>query len=570
MSITQQGIHSIIGGDQIIMFTNPATVKSIQGYQDKASMSSWYQENPEKAHLGLMNFWGQQTQTTYPIYRELLQNRAMLEVNGFDGTFTYDIPIEDYEGCYTTRDTSFQHNAGVDGGEFTIMLSEEYTAGDVLTYDAEFGQQIIVTESTPVNQLSDGFEHTVKLVTNDKTEWYMSSNLVKGKTYFKINHAVGGEYGTRFSHVQFPNSFGSMRAQFQLGSLRGVEAYVTGYADKKNLGGAVASAKEYYTKLIDEATQLGEIAIIADKVVDAGGKARPNMATARIGATMQYLVHRELDKLTAYALLFQKAGTVRDGNGDYRLNEGLWHQLRRGKRVLYGRPGGITRQHLQEAVEYVFRNNPYKPVIERRVKFKGGRLAVANVLEIFADEIRNQASLLAATGFVGTDRQLPQSPVQGKDLMNLKYSPVRFIEAYIPNVGWLEIEEDPSLNMNPMADRFAIGMHPEQLAHTAYSLVIWDVADRQYSNNSELPKGAKLIQGGDSNANIFLVKPEGEMTYWGTSNGRYDITKAAGIVSSHKQIGQEFWAYNSMAIWVKDVTKFVMIELDPDARKGFN
>lgn len=570
MSITQQGVQSIVGTDQVMMFTHPKTVKSIQGYQDLPSMSSWYKDNPEKAHLGLMNFWGQQTQVSYPIYKELLENKAMLEVNGFDGKFTYDIPIEDYKGCYTSRDMSYQNYAGVDGAEFKIMLSEEYTAGDVLTYDVEFGQQIIVSHSMPVLQLGDGFEHTVKLVTNDKEEWFLSSNLVKGITYYKINHAVEGEYGTRFSHVEFPNTVGTMRAEFQLGSLRGVEAYVTGYADKKNLGGAAAYSKDYYNKLIKEAEQLGEIAIIADLATNSQGRKVPNMATARIGATMQYLVHRELEKLTAHALLFQKAATVRDGNGSYRLNEGLWHQLRRGKSIIYGRPGGITRKHLQEAVEYVFRNNLNKPVIEREVTFKGGKYAVANVLEIFADEVKNQENLLRSAGWLGDVNQLPMNPVQGKDLMNLEMKPVRFTKVYVPNIGMLKIEEDPSLNQIPLADRLSRGMHPEQMAHTAYSLVIWDVADKMYSNNSDLPKGATLIEGGDKSANIYLVKPEGEMTYWGTSNGRYDITKAGGIVSSHKQIGQEFWAYNSVAIWVKDVTKFVMIELDPDARKGFN
>lgn len=34
-------------------------------------------------------------------------------------------------------------------------------------------------------------------------------------------------------------------------------------------------------------------------------------------------------------------------------NEGLWHQLRKAKTVPYE---GITKQHIKEAVEYVFRN----------------------------------------------------------------------------------------------------------------------------------------------------------------------------------------------------------------------
>ena len=106
MAITQTGAPLFYNGDNVIMFTGAKQIKSIQGYQDLPSMYSWYKENPEKNHLGMMNLWGQQAQVTYPIYRELLANRAIIEVNGFDGGFTYDIPVEEYKGCYTTRDMS--------------------------------------------------------------------------------------------------------------------------------------------------------------------------------------------------------------------------------------------------------------------------------------------------------------------------------------------------------------------------------------------------------------------------------------------------------------------------------
>lgn len=577
MSITQQGVPLFYNGDNVVMFTGAKQIKSIQGYQDLPSLYSWYQENPEKNHLGLMNLWGQQAQVNYPIYRELIANKAMIEVNGFDGGFTYDIPIEEYKGCYTTRDMSFQPFPGIDGSSFKIVLNHEYTTGDVLTNDAYRGQQIIVSGEEPVAQVGDGFEHTVKLVDQDKETWFLPSNLSKGVSYIKMNHAVAGEYGTNFSHVEMPDTVGTMRCEFKLGSIRGVEAYVTGMADKKSFSGAAmgSQSKQFLNKLQAEVDSLGELAVLMDTTTNAKGQKTPNWATMRIGSTMEWLVQRELEKLTAHALLFQKAGTIRDGNGNYRLNEGLWHQLRRGKVIKYGRPGGITRVHLKEAVEYIFRNNPWKKVEERRIKFKGGKFAVANVKEIFAEEAKNQLDLLRTAGLLGDTRPLPTTPIYnaggGNDLMNLGIRPVGFTEIYVPDIGILEIEEDPSLNYSPiLQDRFARGMHGEQMADTAYSLVIWDVADKQYSNNDELPKGATFVDGADRGSNIFLVKPEGAMTYWGKSNGRYDYNKAGDIVSSHKQIGQEFWAWNSIAIWVKDITRFIMIELDDVARKGYN
>lgn len=567
MSIQQQNVPMIYNNDQVIMFTGAKSVKSIQGYQDLPSMYSWYKEDPDKHHLGMMSLWGQQAQVTYPIYRELLQSKSVIEVNGFDGSFTYDIPIQEYKGVYTTRDMAWQAYPGIDGGSFKIVLNKEFTTGDILSNDVEFGQQLVVSGEEPVQQVGDGFEHTVKLVDDDKGTWFLPSNLAKGITFYKVNHVILGEYGTNYSHVDMPDTVGKMRCEYRLGSIRGVEAYVTGMADSKNFGGAALASKEYLNKLAQEAESLGEIAVMANIKI-SGGKKVPDMKTARIGATMEFLVHRELEKLTAQALLFQKAGTIRDSNGVARLNEGLWHQLRRGKIIKYGRPGGITREHLKEAAEYIFRANPDKPIAERRIKFKAGKLAYENILEIFKDEVNHQNAGL--NNWLGSDRILPKSPVSGADLMNLKYEPVRFTNVFIPQIGQIEIVEDTSLNVQPLSDRFAKGFHPSGVAHTAYSLVIWDVADQQYSNNEDLPKGAKIVDGGNKGANVFLVKPEGEMSYWGSSNGRYNINKAGDIVSSHKQIGQEFWAWNSIGIFVKDLTKFIMIELDESARKGFN
>ena len=68
MSVTQSN-RSLYNGDHVIKFTDRKTVQSIQGYQDLSSMGAWYQEDPNKHHLGLMSLWGQQARTTYPMYR---------------------------------------------------------------------------------------------------------------------------------------------------------------------------------------------------------------------------------------------------------------------------------------------------------------------------------------------------------------------------------------------------------------------------------------------------------------------------------------------------------------------
>jgi hypothetical protein len=64
-----------------------------------------------------------------------------------------------------------------------------------------------------------------------------------------------------------------------------------------------SSRQSYVDDLMNEASDLGEFAVIADRD-GVSGKAKTS--TMRIGATMEFLVHREHEKLVAQALLFQK------------------------------------------------------------------------------------------------------------------------------------------------------------------------------------------------------------------------------------------------------------------------
>lgn len=567
--MNQQGIQSVVNGDTVIMFTDRKQVASIQGGHDLPSLYSWYQEDPTKNHLGLMNLWGKQATYSYNggLLKELLSNKGVIEVNGWDGKFTYDLPVVDYKGCYTVRDGSTQAFPGIEGNTFKLVLNRAYTTGDILSNNKYYGQQVIVSGEEPVVPTLEGYEHTVTLVSNDKSEWFLQSNLLKGIQYYKVGHAILGERGTNFSHIEMPDTTGVMKCEFQLGAASGVEQYITGMADSKSFSGASSQSKDYLD-LLQKEFNGNEYAILAPLKTNAAGKRVPDLKSAKLGATMELLTMRELERLTSSQLMFQKGGTIRSSNGVTRLNEGLWHQLRRGKIVTYGRPGGITKAHIQEVAEYIFRINPMKQDVQRSLKFKCGKYAYQNVLSIFSDEVNAQNASLNA--FLGADRVLPMSPVSGSNLLELEYKPVRFTKVFLPGVGTVEIEEDVNMNYMEGSDRFAKGMHPEGFAPTAYSMIVWDVDDQYYSNNKEMPKGATLMEGGNAGANINLIRPQGEMVYWGSTSGRYSYRKAGDIMSSMKQIGEEYWAFNICSVWVKDITRFVTIELDPAARKGFN
>lgn len=572
--IQQSGIpKNINNGDQVIMFMDKANVNKImsqQGAYDVPTISSFYKEDPNRNHKGLMSLWGQQSTTNYQssnILQDLYMKGSVLEVNGWNGSFTYDLPINDYKGCYVTRDTSDQAYAGIDGNTFKLVLNKAYTTGDRLTADKEYGQEVIVSGDEPVVAVAEGFEHTVTIVTNDKQEYYAKKYLLKGVKYKKIGHAILGERGTNFSNIDLPDTVGTMRCEFRLGAFSGVEAYMTGQADATSFRGGDAHSNQYFDLMAEEFGSENQYAVLAPLKRGTDGKKRPDFKNMKLGATLEFLTMRELEKITHNRLMWGKAGTVKGENGDVRLNEGLWRQLRRGVVKTYPRPGGITRKMIQEMAEYVFRINPNKPIVERRLKLKLGRYAFQNILEIFKEEVNAQIANIAP--FLGSDA-LVKDIVTG-DNLNKKLGILRFTEVFLPNIGMVSIEEDTSLNYND-TDRMFRGIHPEGMASTAYSVIIWDADDQMYSNNKELPKGATRMEGaGNSMANINLVKPQGEMLYFGSTNGRYDYRRSSDIMSGGiKQIGQEFWCFSICDIHLMDASRFVTLELDPAARKGFN
>jgi len=66
-----------------------------------------------------------------------------------------------------------------------------------------------------------------------------------------------------------------------------------------------------------------------------------------------------------------------------------------------------------------------------------------------------------------------------------------------------------------------------------------------------------------------MVTPKGDKVYWGRENGRYSMNSATDILASAKTMHTSFFIYGFGDIWMKDPSKFVMMELEKPARKGY-
>lgn len=575
-----------INGEQIISIVQGKKhfdSATFQGMIDRNEML--YAEEESRYHLGLLSTWGMQSKESYPIISKLLERGSELLVNGYFGEFTYDKPFYDpKKGMRTIASTVAEAGdyPGIDESEFDIILSEKCYPGEILGTDPYGDEAQIVVIGCEASELNgEGWRTTVTLTSGQAGDYYNSSFLEADINYYKINIA-NVEYDTQFAGIELPSGApsGMLRARFKLGGIRGVEAYVTGFADA--IDGGLSAAK-FDAETEREMARMQGGNTEADYVIfgDKGEFDAGDMRNMRASALAEFLVEKTLAKRTATAHLWQKQGQIKSTNGAITyLNEGVWHQMRRGKRITVPKFGGITKAHIAEAVDYIYRGNPELPWEEREVVFEGGKLAEDNLLLIFQNEVMQQVGVLQQNAnmmsFLFGDRgvlsdNLRTSYVKGGSLSDLQIQTmIKFTSIMLPGIaGKVSIKHNPSLDHltgNPTNFR---GQFKNGYDWTSHSLIIWDVTDQSFSNNEKNIKDAKTVNG-DTNIkdNLYLVRPKQGMMVKGQENGRWDRGKTSGIVSSSRMIGQGFWAFNSSAMWIPNPEKVVMIELSKGARRA--
>lgn len=550
-------------GHLAIAFTNAGEAQKVihqQGYQDFSLLQDWYEEDPLKNHLGIIEQFGQQGSVSeVPFYQDLLNSGAQLEVNGMEGRFTYDLAIETDNRTKTVGDTSYQEYAGIDGTTFDIILNREFAPNTTLSCDALEGDTIVVSDSEPVSTIpGGGFLHKVVLGTNDPDKTYDPSLLMADIEYFDTGHGVA-EYGEKLALTHMPGQSNYMTLEFQLGSPLGVENFFTAKANEVDLAWGTTASKDVMREAEQWAEKGMEVAFIKQTV--------PNRGTINtVGSLLQMLTIKKFNQLMSRSLIFQKGFTIQSEKGTLRYNEGLWRQMRRGFIVTYPKRMGMRRSHLMQASDYVFKVNPMMDVIERELRFKTGTELGKNFEILYQQEVNHQMNNIAP--LMGYDRILPSNPVSGT-LYDLKLVPVRFTSVYLPGIGQVSHMVDKTLDYSGMQDRMFKGANANGYAWTTYSGIIWDAADQQYSNNRRLPDNVTNI-GGNTTANIHMVVPKGDKVWWGSENGRYSSKSARDIVASRKTMTESFFIYGTAAVWMRDPSKFVMIELEKSARKGYN
>lgn len=528
-------------------------------FTDANYLLNLFGDDIRSTHMGVLSAWNQWSLISTPLLSMTELQKNTIYTNGDDGELTFNMPYQ-LEGPTVKEDlTSDIPYPGRDGQEFEILIGDGglepcFQAGTRITADFRDGQNLyIVSVGTG---LSQGFKYRVKLVTNDKAEWFNKKYLNPGTQYFRIS-GTAGEFTEDFAGID--NSFGMMKLKHQLGGRRGVEYSITGNAQRLKLQFKGSNAEKFdwvnsqsfmspndpsFYMVIGEGN--GKMGTDGMQGIKPGTETWLTYADAMI--MKQLMLDEERD------LMWARGGVIQGArNKSQVIGEGLYNQMKKGNWVKLPR---YSREGLMNTFGQVFRNRPDIPDYKRKFKLQGGRGAVMELQRIFNEEMNRTANQAGAV----MDAQ--RLGIISGDPMSLKVG-YRLGEVYIPGMGWLTIEHNPAFDsqFSRTEDEPFIGGFPKH----SYTSAIFDVTDSNYTNAAEVTSQVEWAKGVDTGANIYLVRnaamPGTKVTYIAGRTSPYAPSAGRGNVASTRFDGSTTIMENQSNIFLKDPTRSILLEI---------
>lgn len=518
-----------------------------QKFTDQNFLYNNYKRDSFTVYKGLLSLWNQRDIINTPLLSMTELQNSVMYLPNTEGRFRYSIPY-DLGLPYITENIERENTApGRDGQKFRIKLSDNsYTNTDILTVDMRDGIQVYVSDDEII-QDGDGWIYTVEIVGSSRRGMtYPQEFMQPGKQYMKIQN-VNGEYDTQMSSISSQRT-GFMDLEMELGNgHRSVTHWITGYADMMKIDEQKSPALAFVNQRL---SGMGPVTLYGN--ADANG--RVAVGSVSWHYTIELLLRAEMEQMAEKGLMWAQGGYVSGGQGrkKVRVASGLYPQLRNGNRVTYN---DISLELIERQVANLFYNSGI-PVNQRRTKIMTGQGGINQISKELYDRLK----------------QINPYLVQGKDIPgglfygsqdNAGFKLPRFTQFFSPVAGYIEFVHNPALdNVYGVRDQDGlIGEYPI----TSYTYMILDVTDQNITNAAARINSKVRVENGFNNGNnIVLVKPQdyGEL-YWGYIDGQHSHLGAAGMKgmnSANMYNGYQIWMKSFGMIWVKDVTRTLLIE----------
>lgn len=567
-----------INGDLVTGIVSPKKIGFSDGFVDKerslfvrTKADDMGTADHRKKYLGLVSLAATSGLVDKGYGYNFVKNNAVLELDSSDQVVSYDIAIpstgiDGFKVIKDSDDQGYGAPVGVGGSPFYVYLDKAPTAQDELKFDLSSGYQVRVL-STPdsVVSIGEGFKVWIEYQSENENDEFPLEALKEGAIWEKVGHFMG-EYDTIYSNISGAmEAPGYMNLEWRLGSRQGVEVgYTMQGGNIKTYGANELSnnAIKRYNEKIQE--------------LSMGGEKRTHMVTGRfsegkfelmsITNMLEVMCFVEAYTMEAKANMFASARSyVGEGGRPIYINEGLWHQYRRGKIIKYSNPNGLTVGHLSQAVNYLNMNKKGEDLSQKVTVFRCGTQAYnlgKRLIQKYGMDMINTTPdvLVGNQGYLQGKGFITGNASEGLDVYSVKIN-----SAELPGAGRVKFVLDTALDYSPNStgvtsrDGFigAGGFNK-----MSYTLIAEDSKANIRTVNKV--KGASLIENAIENSPIYYVKPKDpEFIVWGSEHGRMNQgSQFGGVVSSLKHMGNQFWVHLQSGMLMLDTTAGVVIELD--------
>jgi hypothetical protein len=518
-------------------------------FTDQNFLYNNYTKDSFTVYKGLLSLWNQRQIINTPLLQLTELSNSVMYIPNTEGRFRYSIPY-DLNAPYIVENIEKENPfPGRDGQKFKIKLSENaFTNTDVLTVDMRDGVQIVVTEDE-IYEENGGWVYTVEVLGSSRRGMYYPQEYMQpGKQYVKLQN-VNGEYSTQMSSISSQNlRTGFMDLEMELGGgHRSVTHWITGYADMMR---------------VDE-KQHPHLAFINQRLENKGGvtlyantdqKGRIIPSTISWHNTVEMLLRAEMETMSENGNMWANGGFVSAGEGRKKIKvaAGLYSQLRNGNRVVYNK---ITLELIERQVANLFYNSGI-PIEQRKTKIMTGQGGINQISKELYDRLKT------INPYLVQGKDIPGGLFYG-DVHNAGFVLPRFTKYFSPVAGWIEFEHNPALdNVYGLRDQDGlVGEYPV----TSYTYMVLDITDKNVTNaTARINTKYRVENGFNSSSNIVLVKPQdyGDL-YWGYIIGTHSPfgpSDMKGLMSANSYNGFQIWMKSFGSIWVKDVTRTLLIE----------
>lgn len=505
-----------------------------------------YSKDSTTTYKGLLALWNQRSVMNTPIINMTELKNNVMYIPNTEGRFQYSIPYELGLPHIVEDIEPDNDKPGLGGLPFKIKLSENcYSNTDRIIADYRDGIMLFV-DSPEIYEENGGWVYTVKIVSqNNKKTYYPKEWLRPGTQYMKLSN-TNGEYDTQKSSISMERS-GFMRLQMELGGgHRSISHFITGYGDMARLDESKHPELSFINSRLSNANSTTMYML-----KDAKGNVVKNSIIWQ--PTIELLLRAEMDMMMDRDLMWSKGGYISGaGRRDVRVGAGLYEQLRNGNRYTYNK---ISLELIENAVANLYARSGI-PLDQRKTKIMTG---TGGMLQI-SKELQERFKVVP---FMTNTGDVPGGVLYGKDSMNLGFK-YRFTQFWSPVAGEIEFEINPALD-NVTGNRMQDGL-VGQFPIESYTYMVLDVTDTSVTNAAARVDNVKyrVDEGFNSGANIVLVKPQeyGDL-YWGYICGTHSPLGPAnmkGMMSANHRDGYEIWMKSFGMIWVKDVTRTMLIE----------